>query len=116
MNCPDLDAAKVAANQLKIRIRVDLMIFAAPEAKALLAPDYVMFRRINPENEITDAGFRHATLAQMLQDLALEINLAECSVRFGHSIGFHRAEVLRELTAASGQMISVCDRFEWVTL
>lgn len=116
MDCKDIDAAKAAADQLKGRINIDSMIFAAPEAKALLAPDYVMFRRINPDNEITDAGFRHATLAQMLQDLMLEINCAEYAVRFGRPIGFHCGEVLRELTAGARQMISVCDMFEWVTL
>ena len=113
MDCKDIEAAKAAANQLKARIRVDAMIFAAPEAKALLAPDYVMFRRINPENEITDAGFRHATLAQMLQDLTLCINRAEYVNNDGRSLSYRDSEELRGWTAGALQTVSVCDMFNW---
>ena len=110
----DLDAAKAAASQLKIRIRVDAMIFAAPEAKALVhASNYIMFRRINPANEITDAGFRNATLALMLQDLTLCINRAEYVDNDGHSLSYRDSEELREWTTGALQAVSLGDTFNW---
>lgn len=114
MDCNDIEAAKAAANQLKARIRVDAMIFAAPEAKALVhASNYVMFRRINPDKEITDAGFRNATLAQMLQDLTLCINRAEYVNNDGRSLSYRDSEELRGWTAGALQTVSVCDMFNW---